>query len=338
MGKNDTGGIDKQIPGAEYIEIPDFHEKTITVHGGDGTEGYRFVLKGTGAGTFDFTLKSPDHAHNSADTVKHLAVPVTPLTETSVLLDESKDYALRIDNDGDGIVDEQRQPDSVVTQAVDLSPPAKVTDLSVTSVTSGTATLTFTAPGDDDNAGTAQYYDIRYAKMPITEDNWKDAMPLEQMPAPQAAGSTETATATGLDAGTTYYFALEARDETLQSSELSNIATVTTTIPSLTWSKQRVYWASWADYTNRHLSIDYKMGNTGTSSVLSATVQASICNPGTVYAVTLLPYVVGDINPEASKTVTLKYYVPTNVGSFTTTTYATCSDDAGRTYWFPGPI
>ena len=48
VGKNDAGGIDKQIPGAEYIEIPDLHEKTITVHGEDGTEGYRFVLEGTG--------------------------------------------------------------------------------------------------------------------------------------------------------------------------------------------------------------------------------------------------------------------------------------------------
>ncbi|MHB1391225.1 MAG: hypothetical protein ACYCXF_08375 [Thermoleophilia bacterium] len=161
-------------------------------------------------------------------------------------------------------------------------------------------------------------------------------MPLEEMPVPQAAGSTETSTATGLDAGATYHFALQARDETLQSSELSNVASATTTIPSLTWSKQRVYWASWADYTNRHLSIDYKMGNTGTGSALSATVQTSLCNPDTVYAVTQLPSVGGDINPDSNKTVTLKYYVPTNVGSFITTTYVTCSDDAGRTYWFPG--
>ena len=101
---------------------------------------------------------------------------------------------------------------------------------------------------------------------------------------------------------------------------------------------QRVYWASWADYQNRQLSIDYKMGNTGTGSALLATVQASLCKPGTVYAVTQLPSVVGDINPGSNKTVTLKYYVPTNVGSFTTKTYATCSDDAGSTYWFPGAL
>lgn len=338
VGKNDQGGIDEQIPGAEYIEIPDLHEKSITVHEGDGTEGYRFVLEGTGTGTFDFTLSSPDRAHNSADTAKYLTVPVTPSTEASVLLDQNKNYSLEIDTNGDGTVEEQRQPDSVVTQAVDLTPPGQTTDLSVTNTSSGTAALAFTAPGDDGNAGTAQYYDIRYSTSPITEDNWKEAMPFAEIPAPQVAGTSVSATATGLNAGTTYYFAFEARDETLQSSELSNVTAGTTTIPNLAWSMQRVYWASWNDYQNRKLSIDYRMSNTGTGSALSTTIQASLCIPTTVYIVTQLPSVVGDINPGSNITVTLKYYVPTNVGSFTTSTYSTCSDDADRTYWFPGPL
>ena len=84
MGRNEQGGIDEEIPGAEYIEIPDLHEKTITVHGGDALDGYRFVLEGTGTGTFDFTVTSADHAQNSSDTVKYLAVPVTASTEASI--------------------------------------------------------------------------------------------------------------------------------------------------------------------------------------------------------------------------------------------------------------
>jgi hypothetical protein len=80
------------------------------------------------------------------------------------------------------------------------------------------------------------------------------------------------------------------------------------------------------------------MSNTGTYPALSATIQASLCNPGTVYIVTPLPSVVGDINPGSNRTVTLKYYVPTNVGSFTSTTYSTNNDDTGRTYWSPGPL
>ncbi|MFA5795533.1 MAG: hypothetical protein WC980_10770 [Candidatus Brocadiia bacterium] len=338
VGKNAQGGIDRQIPGAEYIEIPDLHEKTITVHGGDGADGYCFVLKGTGTGTFDFTLASPDKARNSADTARHLAVPVTTFTEASVLIDPTKNYFLAIDTNGDGIIDQQRQPDSVVTQSVDLTPPAQVTDLSITNTTSGTATLSFSAPGDDGNASIAQYYDIRYSTTPITVDNWKEAMPLADIPVPQPAGTLVTATAIGLNAGATYYFAFEARDKVLQASGLSNVAVGTTTIPSLNWTKLRVYWASWADYQNRQLSIDYRMGNAGTGSAISTAVQASVCNPVTVHVVTQLPLATGDISPGSSKNVTLKYYVPTNVGSFTTTTHATCSDDAGRTYWFPGPL
>jgi hypothetical protein len=47
--------------------------------------------------------------------------------------------------------------------------------LAVTNASSGTATLTFTSPGDDGNAGAAQYCDLRYSASPITEENWKVA-------------------------------------------------------------------------------------------------------------------------------------------------------------------
>ena len=336
VGKNASGGIDKQISGAEYIEIPDVHRKSIVVHGGDGTAGYRFVLQGTGSGTFDFTIGSPDKAHNSSDTIQYLAVPVTASTQAQILLDQSKNYGLQVDANGDGKVITQRPPDSVTSQPVDLTPPANTTDLAVIGVNSSTATLSFTAPGDNGYAGTAQYYDIRYSATPIAESNWKDAMPVDQDPNPLPAGSKVTATATGLKAGTTYYFALKATDRALLSSGLSNVASTTTTIPNLTWSVQRIYWANWADYTNRQLSIDYKMGSSGTGTALASTVQASYCNPTSVYAVTVLPLLVGDLNPNAASTVTLKYYVPATVGSFTTKTYANCKDDAGRIYWFPG--
>jgi hypothetical protein len=52
---------------------------------------------------------------------------------------------------------------------------------------------------------------------------------------------------------------------------------------------QRIYWASWADYQNRQLSIDYSLGNNGTGMALQPTIQTSICTPDTVYTVTPLP-------------------------------------------------
>jgi len=158
------------------------------------------------------------------------------------------------------------------------------------------------------------------------------------MPEPQVAGTIETIAATGLSAGTTYYFAAKAGDEVLQFSELSNEAAATTVIPNLTWFKKRVYWASWSDYSNRLLSIDYTLTNSGSGIATGSAIHASMCNPNTVFTVTQLPLVIGDINPLQSRNVMLKYYVPINVGSFTTGTYANCSDDAGRSYWFPGTL
>lgn len=135
-----------------------------------------------------------------------------------------------------------------------------------------------------------------------------------------------------------YYFALKAKDDVLRVSPLSNVTMATTTIPELTWTKTGVYWANWNDYINRHLSIDYRMDNIGTGIAIGTTIQDSLCVPDTVYVVTTLPQTTGDIDSGGYVDVTLKYYVPTNVGSFTATTYATCDDDSGRAYWFPEPM
>ena len=110
------------------------------------------------------------------------------------------------------------------------------------------------------------------------------------------------------------------------------------TIPQLSWTMKKIYWASWDDYQNRQLSIDYNLGNNGTGTAISPTIAASICSPTSVNVTTPLPMTVADLSPNASVPVTLKYYVPASVGSFTVTTYANCQDDAGRTYWFPGAL
>ncbi|MHB8793409.1 MAG: fibronectin type III domain-containing protein [Thermoleophilia bacterium] len=339
VGKNTSGGIDEQIPGAEYLEIPELHRKTIMVHGGDASADYKVVLEGTGEGTFDLTIGSPDRSSNTSETVDYVDVPVTSATRVEMTPALSTDYALQIDREGDGLVDEQRLPNSVIRYDIDLTAPSNVTDLAVTDVSSGTAMLSFTAPGDDAGAGTAQYYDVRYATVPITEENWKEAEPVETIPLPHPAGSTESLTFAGLEAGTTYYFALKAKDEVLQTSGLSNVAQATTSKPSLTWARQRVYWANWADYSNRHLSIEYRMSNVGTGTAIDPTVQASFCTPASVYIVTQLPLgVVSNLSPGASASVTLKYFVPTTVYNFTTSTYANSIDDVGRLYWFPAPM
>lgn len=338
VGKNASGGVDLQIPGSEYFEREEDHSKNIVIHNADVLANYTVKIEGTGTGTMDLKVQAPDFGASIVDSPQYLAVDVNPSMKAELDLTPAKDFGLKVDLNDDGTIDELRPPDINDQVAVDFTPPAAIADLSISNTTSGSAILTWTAPGDDGNLGTAFRYDIRYSTEPITEENWQYAETAASLPDPQPAGSLETATVTGLNAGPTYYFAIKARDDSWQESGISNIATATTTIPRLTWSTKRIYWASWEDYQNRQLSIDYRISNVGTGTALTSTVQVSFATPDTVYTVTPLPLTAGDIQPGANRTVTLKYYVPTNVGSFTTTTYASCQGDAGRIYWFPGPL
>jgi len=106
----------------------------------------------------------------------------------------------------------------------DTTPPDAVTDLAVSTATTNSLTLTWTAPGDDGNNGTATEYDIRYATSNIDNETWEFAIQASGEPAPGPAGSNETFGVDGLAAATTYYFALKTIDDAGNWANLSNIA------------------------------------------------------------------------------------------------------------------
>ena len=56
--------------------------------------------------------------------------------------------------------------------AGDVVPPGPVTNLIVTAATTNSATLSWTAPGDDDYTGTAAGYDVRYGTNQSDVANW----------------------------------------------------------------------------------------------------------------------------------------------------------------------
>jgi hypothetical protein len=110
------------------------------------------------------------------------------------------------------------------TLAPDVTPPAWVVDLVARqSKTAGAVDLTWTASGDDDNAGTAASYDLRYSTDPIDESNFAAATAVTGEPAPKVAGSAETFSITGLTGGTFYYVALKVTDDSANTSEISNL-------------------------------------------------------------------------------------------------------------------
>jgi len=107
-------------------------------------------------------------------------------------------------------------------------PPAAVTDLGGSAAGISSASLSWTAPGDDGDEGTATSYELRYATWPITSQSFPLATKVENMPAPLVAGTVQSVTVTGLNPGATYQFALVARDEVGATSYLSNVEFVTT--------------------------------------------------------------------------------------------------------------
>ncbi len=115
-----------------------------------------------------------------------------------------------------------------ITTEAETDAPLAVSDFSVINPNSTSLELSWTAVGDDGNVGTASTYDIRISTSPISAANWDVASQLSGEPAPQAAGSQETLVVSGLSSNATYYFAMKVADEVPNWSDLSNVASGST--------------------------------------------------------------------------------------------------------------
>lgn len=116
--------------------------------------------------------------------------------------------------------------------AADVVRPAQITTLAITGTTETSATLAWTAVGDDSLTGTASLNDIRYSTSPITSANWGAATQVTGEPAPTAPATAQSHTVSGLTRQTTYYFAIRVTDDGGNLSALSNVPSATT--PDLT--------------------------------------------------------------------------------------------------------
>lgn len=87
--------------------------------------------------------------------------------------------------------------------------------------------LHWTAPGDDGNEGTANYYVLKYSLVPITAGNWEQTPTWPGVPIPSPAGSLEACVVTGLLSETPYYFRIVTVDDAGNASPLSNQVVIT---------------------------------------------------------------------------------------------------------------
>jgi phosphodiesterase/alkaline phosphatase D-like protein len=112
--------------------------------------------------------------------------------------------------------------------APDVTRPAQVATLTVIGTTETSASLRWTAVGDDSLTGTATSYDIRYSAVPITTANWSSATQVSGEPVPAASGTVTNFTVSGLSRQTSYYFAMKVVDDAGNPSAISNVVNVTT--------------------------------------------------------------------------------------------------------------
>lgn len=114
---------------------------------------------------------------------------------------------------------------SLILAVVSFLVPATAVPVKVMALaSSNSVTLTWTAPGDNNDVGLADQYDIRYSTAPITAENFALATAVPNPPQPSIAGSAETFEVTGLNPDTLYYFALKTADEVPNWSSISNLA------------------------------------------------------------------------------------------------------------------
>ena len=113
-------------------------------------------------------------------------------------------------------------------RAPDTVPPAAVADLAADSVAVHGASLIWTAPGDDGNAGRAAAYDLRLSVNPIDESNFGSGLAVMGVPLPDTGGTPQRVRVAGLAESGTYFFALRSRDEAGNVSGISNVVRLTT--------------------------------------------------------------------------------------------------------------
>lgn len=181
---------------------------------------------------------------------------------------------------------------SIVKVITDTVAPNDVVDLGVSGTTENTATLMWTAPGNDGAIGRPSEYDVRYSTSAITDDiTFSAATRVSGVPVPQMAGSTEILEVSGLDPGTLYYFAVKTYDEAPNLSSLSNVPTGTMSagatvnpgdivINELMWSGTSLSatdeWIELKNTTGRVLNLDNFVLTrwNGTSDVTMVTIPA----------------------------------------------------------------
>ena len=135
VGMNEQGELERQIPGAVYIAPEGTQYKTIAIPDADVSQEYEMVATGTGAGTMEMKAQVPDAANEVRRYLEYTGVPVSATTVARVDIAPElvlpraapgsasvRDTVtrLKLDMDGDGIMEVESAPGSFEGQELVL--------------------------------------------------------------------------------------------------------------------------------------------------------------------------------------------------------------------------
>jgi len=212
-----------QITDLSALDTEDIIILTWTAVGDDGMEGqatsYEIKFSEEEITEDNWTeselLSNPPQPSTSGTSETYVAYDLTPGINYFFVIkaiDENLNYA-EISNNAQAEI------------FLDNIPPAAITNLVALdefNIYSYRIKLQWNAPGDDDDEGTASYYDIRYLTSPINDSNWNNAAQFSNSPDPESAGTQQICEISGLSGGTIYYFAIKTYDDNDNESGISN--------------------------------------------------------------------------------------------------------------------
>jgi hypothetical protein len=201
-------------------------ELTWSAPGDDGSSGTatRYIIK------YATTAITSESQWSSATTIANSISPKSSgntetLTVGELPPGQTYYFAVRAEDEVGNLALMSNSPFATVTSDPgDITAPVKITNLEAQPGQNvGEIVLTWTAPGDDGDQGTASKYYIKHSTIEIiSETDWDSATDIANAPTPQSASNQESFTINGLTVDQTYYFAVRAEDDIPNLSDISN--------------------------------------------------------------------------------------------------------------------
>jgi hypothetical protein len=137
----------------------------------------------------------------------------------------------------------------------DAIPPGAPAGLAATEIGATEARVSFVAPGDDGDEGTAQEYEIRYGvgEPPTTEAGFVHGKPLAEPLVPAAPASTQSLELAALQPHTRYWVGVRAQDDCLNASPVVYASFLTAELEPLAVDACFVATAAWGSRLEPHV-------------------------------------------------------------------------------------